>query len=292
MPASGPVYQPTTVSYEQQGEWSRPASYLSQTVSGGVRGPRCVQWVILALAIFSLSAGVIMVAEGTVDFTDNKQTPMTDEHGNVSQPESKTGQLIITVAGALLIIMGILLIGVYIRLVRRRKGCPCLSSKEQRLARQLDNQVSNGQILTLNPSTDLLVAAQYGPVSEISYLPPQHDAEETRKLMASDNKECRAQSVSGERVEEGKETAEVGEKGRESRRVQRRNSLPVIRYRNRQTSRAPLASQEDITPSLRSSFSSADFYSPTDSIRSSLLESSPTLSHSSTSDQELTESAV
>ncbi|XP_046660081.1 uncharacterized protein LOC124354008 isoform X2 [Homalodisca vitripennis] len=277
MPASGPVYQPTTVSYEQQGEWSRPASYLSQTVSGGVRGPRCVQWVLLALAIFSLSAGVIMVAEGTVDFTDNKQTPMTDEHGNVSQPESKTGQLIITVAGALLIIMGILLIGVYIRLVRRRKGCPCLSSKEQRLARQLDNQVSNGQ---------------YGPVSEISYLPPQHDAEETRKLMASDNKECRAQSVSGERVEEGKETAEVGEKGRESRRVQRRNSLPVIRYRNRQTSRAPLASQEDITPSLRSSFSSADFYSPTDSIRSSLLESSPTLSHSSTSDQELTESAL
>ncbi|KAG8306117.1 hypothetical protein J6590_055089 [Homalodisca vitripennis] len=102
----------------------------------------------------------------------------------------------------------------------------------------------------------------------------------------------RAQSVSGERVEEGKETAEVGEKGRESRRVQRRNSLPVIRYRNRQTSRAPLASQEDITPSLRSSFSSADFYSPTDSIRSSLLESSPTLSHSSTSDQELTESAL
>ncbi|XP_046660083.1 uncharacterized protein LOC124354008 isoform X4 [Homalodisca vitripennis] len=179
MPASGPVYQPTTVSYEQQGEWSRPASYLSQTVSGGVRGPRCVQWVLLALAIFSLSAGVIMVAEGTVDFTDNKQTPMTDEHGNVSQPESKTGQLIITVAGALLIIMGILLIGVYIRLVRRRKGCPCLSSKEQRLARQLDNQVSNGQ---------------YGPVSEISYLPPQHDAEETRKLMASDNKECTDES--------------------------------------------------------------------------------------------------
>lgn len=57
MPASGPVYQPTTVSYEQQSEWSRPGSYLSQTVSGGMRGPRCVQWVLLALGIFSLCAG-------------------------------------------------------------------------------------------------------------------------------------------------------------------------------------------------------------------------------------------
>lgn len=47
----------------------------------------------------------------------------------------------------------------------------------------------HAQIMTLNPSTDLLVAAQYGPVSEIAYQPPQHDVEETRKLMANDNKE-------------------------------------------------------------------------------------------------------
>ncbi|XP_054282558.1 uncharacterized protein LOC129000807 isoform X2 [Macrosteles quadrilineatus] len=190
MPTSGPVYQPTTVSYEQQNEWSRPGSYLSQTVGGG---PRCVQWVLLAIGIFSLSAGIIMVAEGTVDFTDNKQTRLEDEHGNVAPAnatgDESTGQVIITVAGGLLIVMGILLIGVYIRIVRRRKGCPCLPTKEQRLARQLDNQ-----IMTVNPSTDLLVAAQYGPVSEIAYQPPQHDSEETRKLMASDNKECTEES--------------------------------------------------------------------------------------------------
>ncbi|XP_054282560.1 uncharacterized protein LOC128999861 isoform X4 [Macrosteles quadrilineatus] len=175
MPTSGPVYQPTTVSYEQQNEWSRPGSYLSQTVGGG---PRCVQWVLLAIGIFSLSAGIIMVAEGTVDFTDNKQTRLEDEHGNVAPAnatgDESTGQVIITVAGGLLIVMGILLIGVYIRIVRRRKGCPCLPTKEQRLARQLDNQ--------------------YGPVSEIAYQPPQHDSEETRKLMASDNKECTEES--------------------------------------------------------------------------------------------------
>lgn len=44
----------------------------------------------------------------------------------------------------------------------------------------------------MNPSTDLLVTAQYGPVSEIAYQPPagapvhhhhQDDTEETRQLM-------------------------------------------------------------------------------------------------------------
>jgi len=41
------------------------------------------------------------------------------------------------------------------------------------------------QILSLGPtSTDTLVTAQYGPVSEINYKPPSiSDEEETRKLM-------------------------------------------------------------------------------------------------------------
>lgn len=55
--------------------------------------------------------GMIMVAEGTVDFTDNKQTKLEDEHGNISEPEDTTGRLIITVTGGLLIVIGILLIG-------------------------------------------------------------------------------------------------------------------------------------------------------------------------------------
>lgn len=47
------------------------------------------------------------------------------------------------------------------------------------------------QILTLNPSTDLLVTAQYAPVSEVAYQPPNlvADEEERRKLMGSDNKD-------------------------------------------------------------------------------------------------------
>lgn len=51
-----------------------------------------------------------------------------------------------------------------------------------------DTQSINGQ--TMNPSTDLLVTAQYAPVSEIAYQPPAvSEEEETRKLMGSDNKD-------------------------------------------------------------------------------------------------------
>ncbi|XP_075230503.1 uncharacterized protein LOC142329688 [Lycorma delicatula] len=274
MPASGPVYQPTTVGYEQQNEWSRPGSYLSQTVSTGLRGPRCVQWSLLALSCFSISAGIIMVIETTVQFADTQQTSLEDENGKKKEVEDgSTTNIVVTVAGAFLIILGIILLGAYIRLVRRRKGCPCFPTKEQRLARQLDTQTTNGQIMTLNPSTDLLVAAQYGPVSEITYQPPQaSEEEETRKLMASDNKEC----ISKERAS------------------RERRSVPVDRFRNRSIHRAPLALHEEITPSLRSSFCS-DYYqrsilnsdedklsfpnasnnsSIAGSIRSSLLESS------------------
>lgn len=58
--------------------------------------------------------------------------------------------------------------------------------------------------------------------------------------------------------------------GNKSARVRRKSSI-VDRYRNR---KAPLAIQEEITPSLRSSFCSISYEdSPTNSIRSSLLES-------------------
>ncbi|XP_039289735.1 uncharacterized protein LOC111064318 isoform X2 [Nilaparvata lugens] len=222
MPASGPVYQPTTVGYEQQNEWSRPGSYLSQTVSNGLRGPRCVQWLLLAIGCFSLAAGIIMVVEGTVEFADTQQTQLEDKDGNRRTGEESTSvNVILTGIGGLLILTGILLLGAYIRLMRRRKGVWCFPSKEQRLARQLDTQNTNGQ---------------YGPVSEITYQPPQvTEEEETRKLMANDNKEC---------IPKGKT------KDREKRSA-------VDRFRNRCMNKAaPLACHEEITPSLRSSFCS------------------------------------
>lgn len=48
---------------------------------------------------------------------------------------------------------------------------------------------SGGQALTINPSTDLLVAAQYAPVSEVAYQPAQQEDTEQSKLMPQENKE-------------------------------------------------------------------------------------------------------
>nr|CAD7429122.1 unnamed protein product [Timema monikensis] len=191
MPPSGPVYQPTTVTYEQQSDWT-PVSYLSQTVGNGVNRSRCLQWTLLILGLFSLAAGLIMVIEGAVDYSDTSQreTKVGNDEDEEEEDES-TKDLLIIIGGTALTIVGALLLFLYYRMARRRKGCPCFPTKEQRLARQLDNQAGNGQVLNLNPSTDLLVTAQYAPVSEISYQPPAvSEEEETRKLMGSDNKEC------------------------------------------------------------------------------------------------------
>lgn len=189
MPASGPVYQPTTVTYEQQSDWT-PISNLSQSLfrNSSIR-TRCIQWTLLILGLITLAAGLVMIIRGSADLNDTKHDTETGE-----TPDSEadgSSALVIVIGGVLLVLLCILFFGLYARMVLRRKGCPCFPSKEQRLARQLDNQVGNGQILTLNPSTDLLVTAQYAPVSEISYQPPAvSEEEETRKLMGSDNKEC------------------------------------------------------------------------------------------------------
>lgn len=65
---------------------------------------------------------------------------------------------------------------------------------------------------------------------------------------------------------------DTGATGNENKSARvRSKSSNIDRYRNR---RAPLAIQEEITPSLRSSFCSISYEdSPTNSIRSSLLES-------------------
>ncbi|XP_014248779.1 uncharacterized protein LOC106666237 isoform X2 [Cimex lectularius] len=175
MPASGPVYQPTTVSYEQQNEWSRPGSYLSQTVPTRLRSPRCILWFLLALALFSLGAGLIIVIEGNVAFSDNLQNQMEDANGFVKERENSSSRLGLSIVGSVMILIGVILLVIYTRMMMRRKECPCYPSKEERMAMHLD-QGGNGQ---------------YGPVSEIAYQPPSGiEHEETSKLMATtENKE-------------------------------------------------------------------------------------------------------
>ncbi|XP_065342291.1 uncharacterized protein LOC135941017 isoform X2 [Cloeon dipterum] len=173
MPSSNPVYQPTTVSYEQQGsEW--PGSYLSQTVASGFSRTQCLQWMVLVLGLFSVAAGLMMAIEGTIDYRATESVPVL---------ESETsGDLTIAICGAVLLLVGVILLLGYVGVVRRHQGfCFCCEDKD--LGRLRDG--NNAQILNLGPtSTDTLVTAQYGPVSEIAYQAPTiNDEEETRKLM-------------------------------------------------------------------------------------------------------------
>jgi hypothetical protein len=86
-----------------------------------------------------------MIIEGSVDLYDTKQHDTEVGETPDSEAES-TSDIFIVIGGVVLVLLCILFFGLYIRMVLRRKGCPCFPSKEQRLARQLDNQVGNGQV--------------------------------------------------------------------------------------------------------------------------------------------------
>lgn len=145
MPASGPVYQPTTVTYEQQNDWT-PISNLSQSLfRNGSSRTNCIQLAFLMLGIITLAAGLVMIVEGSVDLYDTKQHDA--EVGETPGSEAKSdSDLFIVIGGVVILLLGIMFLGFYLRMIWRRKVCPCFPSKEQRLARQLDNQVGNGQV--------------------------------------------------------------------------------------------------------------------------------------------------
>jgi hypothetical protein len=149
MPASGPVYQPTTVTYEQQNGWP-PIRNLSQVLfrNGSIR-TRCIQWALLILGLVTLAAGLVMIIEGSVDLYDTKQHDIEVGETPGSDAESAS-DIVIVIGGVVLVLLCILFFGLYARMIWRRKGCLCFPSKEQRLARQLDNQVGNGQVRVLN----------------------------------------------------------------------------------------------------------------------------------------------
>lgn len=130
MPGAGPVYQPTTVSYEQQGEWTSPTGLLSHT--GGVNRARCIRWVTLAFGILgnlvlvitspgmslitnflllpAISAGLIMVVEGSLDLADTRQPE--DMHLPVETNET---DIVVIIIGSFLLLVGLVLIGLYLR---------------------------------------------------------------------------------------------------------------------------------------------------------------------------------
>lgn len=194
MPSGGPVYQPTTVSYE-----TRPGGLLAQTASVSplkILKKPMPQITLLIFALLSIAAGIAMIANGAADYAD------TEEHKeelDIKTSETTEGiDIGVVVGGVFLTIIGFCLIGLYIKVAdwRRNCVCPCYLSKKQGLARQLQGN-SGGQILALNPSTDPLVShTQYAPVSELPHRP---DDEERRNLMP-DNKDCLSSAEESDRM--------------------------------------------------------------------------------------------
>ncbi|XP_055601304.1 uncharacterized protein LOC129750103 [Uranotaenia lowii] len=212
MPGSGPVYQPTTVSYETRpgtggggsngsGSGGAGGGLLAQTTAAAssmkmLRKP-AAQWSVLVLGLISLAAGITMIASGSADYSDTEKHPEAHPDGEEFPQEEIDIGLI--VAGVFVTILGFTLLGLYIKVAdwRRHCVCPCALSKKKSLARQLQGS-SGGQILALNPSTDPLVShTQYAPVSEV---PQRQEDEERRNLMPDSKDSCLSSAEESDRM--------------------------------------------------------------------------------------------
>ncbi|XP_060521512.1 uncharacterized protein LOC132699065 isoform X2 [Cylas formicarius] len=176
---SGAVYQPTTVTYESNGprdRWQdRPISYLASTVSQTARRPcgisclpsrNVLPLVLITSCVACFCLGLVMLIQGALGYSET--------------PENKEDlYLIITIFGALFFALSILLFMFFLRLTRRM----CWRNVKDHIG------ASGSQALTVNPSTDLLVAAQYAPVSEVAYEPAKAEDTEQSKLMPQENKD-------------------------------------------------------------------------------------------------------
>ncbi|KAF9815375.1 hypothetical protein SFRURICE_011527, partial [Spodoptera frugiperda] len=151
MPTSA-VYQPTTVTYEQQPtdqRWNCPISYFSRRMASSWNRAVCLRVGLCLTGSILFIIGTVLIIVGGVKFS-NAAEP--DPHSF----ENGVGEL---VAGS-------------------------ISTYSSRWGNGKEAPASGAAALTaLNPSTDPLVAAQYAPVRDA---PPAPD-DEMRNLM--DNKD-------------------------------------------------------------------------------------------------------
>ncbi|XP_053607528.1 uncharacterized protein LOC128673599 [Plodia interpunctella] len=180
MPASA-VYQPTTVTYEQQPSdqrWNCPMSYFSRRVTSSLNRATCIRIGLCLLGSTLFIIGLALLIAGGVQCS-NAPPPDTPDTA-----ESGVGTLI---AGGVILCIGLLFAGV---------GGWAWSS---RWGGGKEAQASGAAALTaLNPSTDPLVAAQYAPVRDA---PPAPD-DEMRNLM--DNKECLSSAEESDKMLDGR----------------------------------------------------------------------------------------
>lgn len=203
MPGSGPVYQPTTVSYETRPGTGAGGGLLAQTTAASslkmLRKP-AAQMAVRVFGLISLAAGIVMIASGSADYSDTEQHPETHPDDGSTTPEEQL-DIGLIVAGVFITILGFVLLGLYIKVAEWRRNCvcPCTFSKKQSLARQLQGNSCGGQILALNPSTDPLVShTQYAPVSEIPQR--QEEEEERRNLMPDSKDSCLSSAEESDRM--------------------------------------------------------------------------------------------
>uniref|UniRef100_A0A2M4BZD5 Uncharacterized protein n=1 Tax=Anopheles marajoara TaxID=58244 RepID=A0A2M4BZD5_9DIPT len=196
MPESGPVYQPTTVSYETR---TSAGGLLAQTTAASsmkiLRKPTA-QMTILVLGLITFAIGMALIASGSADYSDAEQYPEINPDGKVQEERIDISLIVV---GAIMTVLSLFLLGLYLNVAdwRRNCVCPCALSKKQGLARQLQGTAS-GQILALNPSTDPLVShTQYAPVSEI---PTRQDDEERRNLMPDSKDSCLSSAEESDRM--------------------------------------------------------------------------------------------
>lgn len=192
MPVSGPVYQPTTVSYETRPGLLAQSSAVSPFFKM-LKKP-IPQVVLLVLALLSIATGVIMIANGAADLADREE----HKEFEAGFEKSEGIDIGVVVGGFFVTVFGFLLLALYIKVADWRKSCvcPCNLSKKQGFARQLQGP-GGTQVLALNPSTDPLVShTQYAPVSD---LPHRIDDEERRNLMP-DSKDCLSSAEESDRM--------------------------------------------------------------------------------------------
>ncbi|KAJ0177295.1 hypothetical protein K1T71_007304 [Dendrolimus kikuchii] len=177
------VYQPTTVTYEQQPNdqrWNCPISYFSRRVTSSLNRAVCIRIGLCLLGSTLFVIGLALVIAGGVQYSNSTTGP------EPSGSDDGVGTLI---AGGVLLFLGLLFAGV---------GGWAWSS---RLGGGKEAPASGAAALTaLNPSTDPLVAAQYAPVRDA---PPAPD-DEMRNLM--DNKECLSSAEESDKMLDGRPT--------------------------------------------------------------------------------------
>lgn len=131
MPTSGPVYQPTTVSYEQQSEWSQPSNGLINRTLNHIRNPRWFHWSFILISWILIAIGVFLFLSITTNFVNSDNTK-----------DNYTEDIAFLVIGSFCFVFGVVLLIGYFRYIKDKESCPCFNSK----ARQMESQSSNGQV--------------------------------------------------------------------------------------------------------------------------------------------------